>query len=427
MAKAETHVAGIDIGTSHVRVVVGTPGDGRSELDVVGLGQATSKGLRKGVVVDLDATVGSIEAAIDEAQLMSGLPLTEAWVGVAGSHVKGLNSRGVVAIAHQGAPIDDSDVDRVLEAAKSIQIPRDREILHVLAQDFTVDDQEDVADPVGMQGSRLEANVHVVTAGTTAAQNLITCINRAGVQVRALVLETLASAEVTLTDDEKELGVALIDIGGGTSELALFEKGAIWHSATLQAGGDHFTNDIAVGLRTPTPEAEKLKRKHGVALASMVSDDAIVAVPSAGGRTPRELQQQVLAEILQPRAEEIFGLLREEIERAGMLRSLNAGVVLVGGASLMPGMSEIAEQVLELPVRRAAPRGVGGLADVVATPAFATAVGLAAWGHRHRDEGAGPVEDAGFSLSRLGGRFHGWLKEIFEPTSGAVAHRRSGR
>jgi cell division protein FtsA len=424
-AAPEIHVSGIDIGTSHVRVVIGNPRDGR-DIDVVGIGQAPARGLRKGVVVNLDATVESIRAAVAEAELMAGLKVRHAHVGVSGAHVKGLNSRGVVAVASGGA-IGSADVERVLEAARAIQIPRDREVLHVVPQDFTVDDQEDVADPIGMQGSRLEANVHVVTAGATSTQNLITCVNRAGIQVRAMVLECLAAAECTLTEDERELGVALVDMGASACDVGIFEKGAIWHAATIQAGGDHFTNDIAVGLRAPIPDAERLKRKHGHALSSMVAEDAVVEVPSVGGGRPRQLAQQILAEIIQPRAEEIFGLVKEEIDRAGHARSLNAGVVLCGGASLMPGMVEVAEQVFELPVRRATPRGIGGLVDVVATPSFATGVGLVQWGHRHGGDVEEQVEEAGFSVGRLGGRMVEWLADVFEPVAHAVRPERAAR
>lgn len=426
MAIESHHVVGIDVGTSTVRVVIGSPREDGG-LDVVGIGRSVSKGLRKGVVVNLDATVETIRAAVEEAELMAGLRVTEAYLGVAGAHVKGLNSRGVVAVSRKDQKILQDDVDRVLEAAKSLQIPRDREILHVLPQDFTVDDQEGVSDPVGMQGARLEANVHVVTAGVTSTQNLITCANRAGIEVRCMVLESLATAEAVLTDDEKELGVALVDVGGGTTDVAVFEQGAIRHVGTLPVGGDHFTNDIAVGLRTPIPDAEALKRTHGHAVSSLVPDEAVIEVPSVGGRRPRQLSQQVLAEIIQPRAEEIFALVRDEIEREGFGKCLNSGVVLTGGAVQMDGLTEIAEQVFELPVRRSVPKGVGGLADVVATPAFATAVGLSAWGWRHGTREGARIAPNGFSLGRLGGRFRDWLTDFFEPTSSGGGNRRAAR
>jgi len=426
MARQDTHVAGIDIGTTSVRVIVAVPTD-HGDLDVVGIGQAPSKGLRKGVVVNPDSTVEAIRAAVDEAELMSGREVRRAFVGVAGAHVKGLNTRGVVAVARADQKITPDDVKRVLDKAKQVHIPRDREILHVLPQDYTVDEQEGVADPVDMQGSRLEANVHVVTAGATSTQNLITCVNRAGIEVRAMVLEVLAAAECTLTDDEKELGVALVDIGGGTCDLAVFERGAICHVSTLPVGGDHFTNDIAVGLRAPVPDAELLKKKHGHALSSMVPEEAVVEVPSVGGRRPRQLSLQVLSEIIQPRAEEIFGLLRDDVERAGLAKTLNSGVVLSGAASLMPGLAEVAEQVFELPVRRGVPRGIGGLVDVVANPSYATSVGLAAWGQRHGEELGARVGASRLSLGRLGGRLYEWITDIFEPASAGGGARRAAR
>lgn len=426
MAREETHVTGIDIGTTTVRAVIGTADDSDG-LDVVGMGTAPSKGLRKGVVVNLDATVESVRAAVEEAELMAGLPVTSAYVGVAGAHVKGLNSRGVVAVARRDQRITSDDVGRVLDAAKAIQLPRDRELLHVLPQDFMVDDQDGVADPEGMQGGRLEANVHVVTAGATSMQNLLTCVDRAGIEVRSIVLECLGSAECVLTDHEKELGVALVDIGGGTTDLAVFERGALWHVGSLPVGGDHFTNDIAVGLRTPMPDAEELKKRHGQALSALVPDDAAVEVPSVGGRRPRLLSKQVLAEIIQPRAEEILALLRDEVDRAGFGKALGSGVVLVGAGALMPGLTEIAEQVFELPARRGLPQGMGGLADVVATPAFATAVGLAAWGRRHGVKRPGRFGSGGFSLGRIGGRVYEWLTDIFEPASAATGSRRASR
>jgi cell division protein FtsA len=422
----DVYVAGVDIGSSSVRVVIARPQEAGG-IDVVGVGQAVSKGLRKGVVVNLDATVETVRAAVEEAELMAGFVIQEAYVGVAGAHVKGLNSRGVVAIPHADQRILAADVQRVVDAARAIQVPRDREILHALAQDFTVDDTEDVADPVGMQGSRLEANVHVVTVGAQSTQNLITCVNRAGLRVRSMVLETLAAAECALTEDEKELGVALVDIGGGTCDLAVFEKGAAWHCATVPVGGEHFTNDIAVGLRTPVPEAEKLKRRHGNALASLVEEDEVVEVPSAGGRAPRQLSLQVLAEIIEPRALEMFSLVKQDIEKAGLSRSLNGGVVLVGGGCLMPGMVEVAEQAFELPVRQGSPRGIGGLTDVVAAPTFATAVGLAAWGLRHVGPSISRVEQESFSMGKLGGRVAGFFTDLFTPVASAVSGRRAGR
>ncbi len=422
----DPYIAGIDIGSSHVRTVIARP-DGAGGLNIAGIGETPSKGLRKGVVVNLDAAVESIEASIEEAELMAGFVIQEACVGVAGQHVKGLNSRGVVAIPHADQRVQPSDVARVVEAAKAIQIPRDREILHALPQDFTVDDQEDVADPAGMQGQRLEANVHVVTVGTQGTQNLITCVNRAGARVKVMVLETLAAAECTLTDDERELGVLLVDIGGGTCDLAVFEKGAIWHAATVPVGGEHFTNDIAVGLRTPVPEAERIKRKHGIAVATLAPDDEAIEIASVGGRGPRMLSLQVLAEIIGPRAEEMFGLIKADVEKAGFGKSLNGGVVLTGGGSLLPGMADVAEQVFELPVRQGIPKGVGGFNDVVASPTHATAVGLVRWGFRNAGVSVHAPEESPSSWARIPGRLAGWVTGFFEPSAPAAGSKRASR
>jgi cell division protein FtsA len=422
--QAEPYVAGIDIGSASVRAIIARP-DGAGGINVVGIGETASKGLRKGVVVNLDATVEAVKAAIEEAELMAGFVVQEAFVGVAGQHVKGLNSRGVVAVPHADQSVLASDVVRVVEAAKAIQIPKDREILHALPQDFTVDEQEDVADPVGMQGQRLEANVHVVTVSAQSTQNLITCANRAGVRVRSMVLETLASAEVALTDDEKELGVLLVDVGGGTCDIAVFEKGAIWHASTITVGGEHFTNDIAVGLRTPVPDAERIKRKHGIAVASLAPDDEAIEIPSVGGRPARMLSLHVLAEIIGPRAEEMFSLIKADVEKAGFSKSLNGGVVLTGGGSLLPGMVEVCEHVFELPVRQAGPKGIGGMGDVVASPTFATAAGLVAWGFRNVGPSADVVEEPQFQWGGLPGRVAGWFSDIFEPVASAVGSRRA--
>ena len=411
MAKSERYVVGLDIGTSKIACVVAEVRE-NGAVEVVGGGGAPSRGMRKGVVVNLDATVESIKAAVAEAELMAGLDVHAATVGIAGGHIRSFNSRGVVAVAGKDRTVGRDDLDRVLEAARAVTIPQDREILHVLPQEFVLDEQHGIASPLGMTGGRLEANVHIATAATTSVQNLVTCVNRAGIEVRDLVLEQLAAAESVLTADERELGVALIDIGGGTTDLALFERGAIWHTAVLPVGGDHFTNDLAVGLRTPIPDAERLKIAHGCAVSSMVEENEAVEVPSVGGRKPRLLSRQVMAEILQPRAEEIFGLIHDEIVRAGFEKLLNAGIVLTGGGSLLPGTPEVAEQVFELPVRRGMPAGAQGLGDP--GPGHATAVGLALYAARHRERRrrtALPVH-AGL-LGRVGVRVRSWFVEMF--------------
>lgn len=383
MGKNDRYVVGLDIGTTKICCIVAELGDSGS-VHIVGLGEALSRGLRKGVVVNLDATVGSIKTAVEGAELMAGVNIESATVGIAGGHIRSFNSRGVVAVSGKDHAVSQEDVRRVLDAARAVSIPQDREIVHVLPQEFVLDDQGGIASPAGMIGTKLEANVHIVTAASTSVQNLVTCVNRAGIEVRDTVLEQIAVAEAVLSADEKELGVAVIDVGGGTTDLAIFEKGAIWHTAVLPVGGDHFTNDLAVGLRTPIPDSERLKKRYGCALSAMVRDDESVEVPSVGGRKPRLLSQQVMAEILQPRAVEIFGLLRDEVSRAGFDKLLNAGIVLTGGGSMLPGMTEIAEQVFDLPVRRGLPTGADGLTDPASGPQHAAAMGLALYGAHHR-------------------------------------------
>ncbi len=414
MPKSDRYIVGLDIGTTNISCVVAEMQDDRS-IHVVGLGGAPSRGLRKGVVVNLDATVRAVKQALEEAELMAGVSIESATLGIAGGHIRSFNSRGVVAVSSRDRTVGQDDVDRVMEAARAVSIPQDREILHVLAQEFVLDDQRGIASPIGLVGGRLEANVHIITAASTAVQNLVTCANRAGVEVRDTVLEQLAIAEAVLTDDERELGVALIDVGGGTTDLAIFENGSIWHTGVLPVGGDHFSNDLAVGLRAPIPDAEKLKRKYGCALSSMVEQDEPIEVPSVGGGKPRLLSRQVMAEILQPRAEEIFQLLHEEVTRAGFDKSLNAGVVLTGGGSLLPGVLEVAEQIFDLPVRHGQPTGAEGLMmEPQAGPIHATAVGLAAFGARHATPRTrGSLAESAGVVSRVQARVRRLFAEMF--------------
>jgi cell division protein FtsA len=415
MGKSDRYVVGLDIGTTNIACVVAEVRD-QGAVDVVGLGGAPSRGIRKGVVVNLDATVDAIKAAVSEAELMAGVDVQSATVGIAGGHIRSFNSRGVIAVTGKDRTVHREDVSRVLDAARAVSIPSDREILHVLPQEFVLDEQHGIASPVGMTGVRLEANVHIVTAATTSVQNLVTCVNRAGIEVRDTVLEQLAASEAVLTSDERELGVALIDVGGGTTDLAIFERGSIWHTAVLPVGGDHFSNDLAVGLRTPIPDAERIKKRFGCALSSLVETDEAVEVPTVGGRKPRLLSRQVMAEILQPRAEEQFGLVHEEVVRAGFDKLLNAGVVLTGGGALLPGMVEIAEQVFGLPVRRGHPQGVGGLMEPSSGPGHATAVGLALYAarNRERERRRKSVVPAGTGfLGRVQGRVRALFSEMF--------------
>jgi cell division protein FtsA len=411
VARRERYVVGLDVGTSKVAATVGEILDDGS-LDIVGLGIAESHGIRRGVVVNLEAAVESIKKAIEEAELTAGVEIDSVHLAVAGPHIKGFNSRGVIAVAGKNREITRDDVRRAIEAAKAVSLPNGREILHVLPQDFVVDEQDGIGAPVGMTGARLEVNVHIVTTSATAIQNIVSCVNRAGVRVVESVIEQLAAAESVLTPDEKELGVALVDIGGGTTDIAIFERGSLWHTAVIGVGGDHFTNDIAVGLRMPIPDAEKLKRKCGCALSAMVEEDETMDVASVGGRRPRVMPRRIVSEILQPRAEEIFHLVWDEIRRAGYEKSLNSGIVLTGGGAILEGMPEIAEQIFDLPIRRGAPAGVGGLADHVNSPAFATAVGLALYAQRNiaADPGRGAGSGA---FSRVAGRLRGLFRELF--------------
>jgi len=410
VSRRERYLVGLDVGTSHVCAVVGESlDDGR--LDIVGLGVAESRGIRRGVVVNLEAAVDSIKKAIEEAELMAGVEIDSVHLSLSGPHIKGFNSRGVIAVAGKSREITRDDVRRAIDAAKAVALPAGREILHVLPQDFVVDEQDGIGAPVGMTGARLEVNVHIVTGAASSTQNLIACVNRAGVAAVDTVIEQLAAAEAVLTPDEKELGVALVDIGGGTADLAIFERGSLWHTAVVAVGGDHFTSDIAVGLRTPIPDAEKIKRKNGCALSSMVDEDDTIEVASVGGRKPRLMARRILSEILQPRAEEIFHLVWDEIRRAGYEKALNSGIVLTGGGAILEGMPEIAEQIFDLPIRRGCPADVGGLADHVNSPAFATPVGLVLYAHRNRVPDPGRIGAGAFG--RMAGRLRGIFKEFF--------------
>jgi cell division protein FtsA len=377
--KGENLVVGLDIGTTKICAIVGTMTE--SGLDIVGIGTSPSRGMRKGVVINIESTVTAIRKAIQEAELMAGCEINSVFAGIAGGHIAGINSQGVIAI--KSREVTAEDVRRVIDAAKAIAIPMDREVIHILPQEFIVDDQDGIREPLGMNGVRLEVRVHIVTGAVASAQNIIKSCNKAGVAVGDIVLEQLASAEAVLTPDEKDLGVALIDIGGGTTDIAIFVDGAIKHTSVLSLGGNHLTNDIAVGLRTPTQEAERIKQKWGCCLTSMVGKDETIEVPSVGGRDPRVLSRQLLAEILEPRVEEIFTLVNRELIKSGYENRISSGLVITGGSAILPGMPELAEQIFNLPVRRGVPQGIGGLADVVNSPIYATGVGLVKYGSRN--------------------------------------------
>ncbi len=374
--RSENLIVGLDIGTTKICCIVGNMTE--EGLEVVGIGTSPSKGLRKGVVINIESTVAAIQKAIREAELMAGCEIKSVFAGIAGGHIKGLNSQGVIAIKNR--EVTSEDLQRVIDAAKAIAIPMDREVMHILPQEFIIDDQDGIREPLGMSGVRLEAKVHIVTGAVASAQNIIKSCNRAGTDVADIVLEQLASSEAVLSSDEKDLGVALVDIGGGTADIAIFSEGAIKHTSVLSIGGDHLTNDIAVGLRTPMAEAEKIKQAYGCCLTSMVGKDETIEVPSVGGREARILSRQLLAEILEPRVEEIFSLVNREITKSGYGDLIASGIVITGGSAILPGMPELAEQIFNLPVRRGNPLNIGGLTDVVNSPIYATGVGLVKYG-----------------------------------------------
>jgi len=385
MAKQTSQVVGLDIGTTKVRAVIAETFD--HQLEIVGIGEAESKGLRKGVVVNPEAATEAIRRAVQAAELMSGLEADAVYVGLSGSHIKGENSKGVIAVSSRHREISPEDIKRVIDAACAVSIPSGRVIADVIPQEFTVDDQDGIGDPLGMPGARLAASVHIVTSPIAAKQNIITSVNRAGLAVADMMLTQLASADAVLSEEDKEFGTALVNIGGETTSLAIYQRGTVWHTAVFPVGGNHFTNDIAFGLRTPIPEAERIKREYGCAYQHLLSSEAgseVIEVPGVGGRAPRELSRQILCDIMEPRAEEILMHVHEEIRQAGFDRQLSSGIVLTGGGALLTGMIEIAEQVFDAPVRIGAPSGWGGPAeDEVNAPGFATAVGLAMYGLRH--------------------------------------------
>jgi cell division protein FtsA len=377
-------IVGLDIGTTKIGVVIGEISE-ESELNVIGVGIAQSDGLRKGVVVNIDKTVNAIEKAVEEAELMAGIDIDSVFVGIAGGHIKSINSKGVVAITNTSNEITEDDVERVIEQAKAVAIPMDREIIHVIPQEFIVDEQTGIKEPVGMSGVRLEVEAHVVTGAITSAANIYKSVEKAGLNVLDLVLEPLASSYAILSPDEKELGVALIDMGGGTTDIAIFFDEAIRHTAVVSLGGKNVTSDIAIGIRTPIEQAEEIKKKYGIALTSLVRKDEYVEVPGVGGRESREVSRAVLASIIEPRLEEILSLVQREIKRSEFADMLGAGVVLTGGGALLDGISDIAEQVFDMPVRVGTPSGFGGLTDSVKSPIWATGVGLIHYGQKNID------------------------------------------
>ncbi|MFQ5718518.1 MAG: cell division protein FtsA [Acidobacteriota bacterium] len=411
MSRAPAPLAGIDIGTTKVTVVVGERnGDGRPRL--CGIGSVPCKGMRKGVLVNLESVCKALHTAVEEAEAMAGVEISSAFISVAGGHVRSFNSRGGVKISGRDGEVTEEDIERVLSAAQTISLPPDREIFHVLPQEYALDGQRGIKQPVGLAGQRLLANVHVVTGATGTIQNIAGCVNRAGIEVADVVLGQIASAESVLLPDERELGALLIDIGGGTTDVAIFEKDTIWHTSVLPAGGDNFTNDIAVGLRTPIPDAERIKLRFGCASSEMVGSDETLEVPSVGGRKGRILSRQVLCEILEPRAEEIFTLVAEDVKNSGHDHAARSGAVLTGGGSILDGIVEVAEKALDMPVRRGVPECVEGLVDVSGNPKYATAAGLLSFGIRagHTRRRAGQAHRLVHDVSR---RVRSWLGTYF--------------
>lgn len=402
----ENMIVGLDIGTSKIVAIVGSVGP-RGELEIIGTGLYPSSGLKKGVVVNIEATVNSIQRAIEEAELMAGCSIHSVYAGIAGSHIRSLNSHGIVAIRDR--EVQDLDVDRVIDAARAVAIPADQEILHVLPQEFIIDDQEGVHEPIGMSGVRLEAKVHLVTCAANAAQNIKKCIRRCGLDVDEIILEQLASSHAVLTEDEKQLGVALVDIGGGTSDIAIFTEGAIRYTGVIPIAGDQVTNDIAMALRTPTPHAEDLKVKYACALAKLARPEETVKVPSVGDREARDLSRQSLAEVVEPRYDELFTLIQAELRRSGFEELVAAGVVLTGGTAKMEGVVELAEEIFHMPVRIGTPVNVKGLSDIVNNPIYSTGVGLLHFGAQaQRKESAG--ESGNNLTSGLFERMKGWFQ-----------------
>ena len=408
MAKADL-VIGLDIGTTKICVVVGeVTEDG---VDIVGIGSSPSTGLRKGVVVNIEETVKSVQKALEEAELMAGCEIRSVYAGIAGSHIKGFNSHGVIAV--KGGEVTQKDVERALEAASAVAIPLDREVIHTLPQEFIVDDQRGIIHPLGMAGVRLEVKVHIVTGAVTSAQNIVRSCHRAGLDVSDIVLEALASAKAVLTEEEREIGVALVDLGGGTTDIAIFANDSIKHTGVLPLGGQNLTNDIAFGLRTPMASAERIKLKYGCAMVDMVRNDEIIEVPSVGGRDPRRLSRTLLAEICQPRMEEVLALVDQELTRSGYKHLIGAGVVLTGGCSLLEGSQELGEQIFNMPTRIGFPRNIGGLKDVVNSPKYATAVGLLCFGAEKEGVSGGSFggKDPN-TFDRILDRMKKWFKDV---------------
>jgi cell division protein FtsA len=401
-------VVGLDIGTSKVACLVAELGPD-ARLEVLGMGSHESKGLKKGVVVNIEATVTAIQRALEEAELMADCKIASAFVGIAGSHIRSFNSTGMVAVKDR--EVSALDVERAVDTARAVNIPTDQQILHVLRQEFIIDGQEDVREPIGMSGVRLEVKVHIVTGAVSAAQNIIKCVRRCGIEVNDLILQPLASSRAVLAEDEKDLGVCLLDIGGGTTDIAVFTHGAIRHTAVIPVAGDQITNDIAMALRTPTSDAEAIKIRYGVALRQLADPNQMIEVPGIGERGARTMSRQTLAEVIEPRVEELYSLVQQVLRDSGFEELLSSGIVLTGGSSVMQGMVELGEEIFHMPVRIGVPRYAGGLAEVVRTPRYATAVGLLLEGRAQLQQGK--LSRQGGSLRAVLGRMREWFQRNF--------------
>ena len=402
-------IVGLDIGTSKVVAIVGEISPNK-EIEIIGLGSSRSRGLKKGVVVNIESTVHTIQRAIEEAELMAGCEIHSVYTGIAGSHIRSLNSHGIVAIRDNEVSV--SDVDRVIDAARAVAIPADQKILHILPQEFIIDSQEGIKEPIGMSGVRLEAKVHMVTGSVSSAQNIVKCVRRCGLEVDDIILEQLASSNAVLTEDEKELGVCLIDVGGGTTDIAVFTEGSIHHTAVIPIAGDQVTNDIAVALRTPTQYAEDIKVRYACALTQLANPEETIEVPSVGDRPARRLARQTLAEVVEPRYEELFTLVQAELRRSGYEDLIAAGIVLTGGSSKMEGVIELAEEIFHMPVRIGIPQYVSGLSDVVKNPIYSTGVGLLLFGQRQMNE-AMPGMHLNGSVKGVWERMKHWFQGNF--------------
>lgn len=397
-------IVGLDIGTSKVVAIVGEISS-EDDIEIIGLGSSRSRGLKKGVVVNIESTVHSIQRAIEEAELMAGCEIHSVFAGIAGSHIRSLNSHGIVAIRDHEVAM--SDVDRVIDAARAVAIPADQKILHILPQEFVIDHQEGIKEPIGMSGVRLEAKVHIVTGAVSAAQNIIKCVRRCGLEVDDVILEQLASSYAVLTEDEKELGICLVDIGGGTTDIAVFTDGAIHHTAVIPIAGNQVTNDIAVALRTPTQHAEDIKVQYACALIQLANPEETIDVPGVGERPSRRLARQTLAEVVEPRYEELFTFVQAELRRSGFEDLIAAGIVMTGGSSKMEGVIELAEEIFHMPVRLGMPQHVSGLADVVKNPIYSTGVGLLLFGRKQMQGGFSPLRGSGGMWERMKSWFQG--------------------